>query len=211
MRLRDFQVYAPNEPRERNIRLSVMSEVVVHWIRSGVPISGPIAKLVVAVHATNSTWQGPAWLVRPDHVGELRVTDDRVAQTGNVTLVGCEAMLAGFERARIAGVEVDIDELRRTVIPEARRPGEHSIELPNLSFRDPASRNRYTVWYTFSEEASFIEVRSPGKAGATVVSSREFHSLATFFPVVASRVSGGTVRFLTRSGLVLASSVLSRS
>jgi hypothetical protein len=205
VRLRDFQVYAPHAPREINLQLSVISEIVVHWVRRRPRPVGPISKLVVALYASALHWQGSDWIAWSDGIGELRITDARVAHPAEVGAAGVDAVVRGFRRARDEGVEVDLEGLARDVLPVIDLPGPHAIELEKLAFRDPWTRVRYAVWYVFGPNAAEIQLRTSAGGAMTVVSSDRFVSLDLLFRASKRRVVDGVVHFASHSGVEAAS------
>lgn len=199
MRLRDFQLRAPGANAAVALRLTVMSEVVVHWLRASAPLSAPFAKLVVSLY--RDVFPGANWINWPGGIGELRATGELSTTEWHEknTSAAVAAILEGLEQASMVGAEVNVEQFRREIVPLLMDGPPYQVDLERLAFRDPSTHRTYRVLFRFSPASAEVVIAHPN--GETeLVRSESFLDTDAIFPVVRTQVTRDKVRFLARSG-----------
>jgi hypothetical protein len=205
MLLRNFQLVAPSSSREVNLRLSLASEVVVHWLRRKRTASASFAKLVVSVHEQQPP--GDRWIVWPGGIGELKVADSALPdrwEDGRDDRWASDLIELGLRHAVSVGATIDLGAFAADVKPALVAGAPYAVELEQLRFRDRSTGRTYRVVFRFAP--SLAEVVITGASGEVVLGrSEEFLDTGAIFPATRIRVEPDLIRFLARDGSDVAS------
>jgi hypothetical protein len=203
-KLRDFQLHAPTQGREVNVPLSVVSELVVHWLRSLPAIAAPFRKLLVTVREEEPL-QGPDWIAWPGGVAELRIwcpeLGDVAGATSTPTFI-IDVVRKALASSEGAGADPFLAPGTWAVLRDLLTADEpHVLELERLSCRDAGSHRRYRTLYRFSTARSEIVLTSADLGEFAVIHSLDmFVPLDLFFPASRCVAGGGMIEYVAANG-----------